>query len=198
MTISINISMMPRWTCLTTTGAVQDPIAHDAQAQGRRDSRSSRRGGPAGRRGGGAQPKRWRQPCLICLQLISLVAQAIIVERDTAAAASPAAAAAGGGDGASAAGGADGGVDAAAEMSGMAERLVEAGLTAAAAEAAKSAAGLAAAEREKELTEDLQSMLEQVRDPQHVDCPPIRLPESPRIVMRCAPRAPNGPHHLAL
>ena len=31
-----------------------------------------------------------------------------------------------------------------------------------------------------------------------MDCNPTRWPESPRIVMRCAPRASNGPNHLGI
>ena len=37
---------------------------------------------------------------------------------------------------------------------------------------------------------------EQVRDPRHIDCPPTRWPQSPRVVMRCNPRASTGPNHL--
>ena len=37
----------------------------------------------------------------------------------------------------------------------------------------------------------------EVRDPHDpMDCNPTRWPLSPRIVMRCAPRASNGPDHL--
>ena len=39
---------------------------------------------------------------------------------------------------------------------------------------------------------------EQVRDPRHIDCPPTRWPQSPRVVMRCDPRASNDPNHLGL
>ena len=39
----------------------------------------------------------------------------------------------------------------------------------------------------------------EVRDPHDpMDCNPTRWPLSPRIVMRCAPRASNGPDHLGL
>ena len=38
----------------------------------------------------------------------------------------------------------------------------------------------------------------EVRATHNVDCNPTRWPESPRIVMRCAPRASNGPNHLGL
>ena len=31
-----------------------------------------------------------------------------------------------------------------------------------------------------------------------MDYNPTRWPQSPRIVMRCAPRASNGPNHLGL
>ena len=32
--------------------------------------------------------------------------------------------------------------------------------------------------------------------PHNMDYSPTRWPESPRIVMQCAPRASNGPNHL--
>ena len=38
----------------------------------------------------------------------------------------------------------------------------------------------------------------QVRAPHSMDYSPTRWPESPRVVMRCAPRAPNVPNHLGL
>ena len=38
----------------------------------------------------------------------------------------------------------------------------------------------------------------QVRDPIDVDYNPTRWPQSPRVVMRCAPRASNGPNRLGL
>ena len=38
----------------------------------------------------------------------------------------------------------------------------------------------------------------QVRAPTTWEYPPTRLPESPRIVVQCAPRASNGPNHLGL
>ena len=41
-----------------------------------------------------------------------------------------------------------------------------------------------------------QSSGRSVRDPHNMDYTPTRWPESPRIVTRCAPRAPNGPDHL--
>ena len=42
----------------------------------------------------------------------------------------------------------------------------------------------------------LEGQPELVRDPRHMDCPPIRWAESPRIVTQGAPCAPNGPDHL--
>ena len=43
-----------------------------------------------------------------------------------------------------------------------------------------------------------QSLVEQVRGPHSMDYSPTRWPQSPRIVMRCAARASNGPNHVGL
>ena len=40
--------------------------------------------------------------------------------------------------------------------------------------------------------------LHSVRRATNVDYSPTRWPESPRVVMRCAHRASNGPDHLGL
>ena len=45
---------------------------------------------------------------------------------------------------------------------------------------------------------DLHEQLLGAGAPTNMDYPPPRWPGSPRIVMRCAPRASNGPDHLGL